>query len=334
MFLKNNKSKIVFAFILLFALSACGPLAPSAKIKKYQSYFNEVAKNEGNVTATYFGTSTILFDDGETQILVDGFFSRPATLKVAFGKVQSDEGLIKEIIEQHNINRLKGVFVCHSHYDHVMDAPLVAALTNATLYGSSSTLNVGKGENLPDSLMQEFHIGDKFQLGNFTIEILESIHTPPFEILGKSNATDPCHPHIVEPLSQPAKALHYIEGGSFDFYISHSGKNIMVKASTNYLEGALVNYPTDVFFLGTAMLGKQDEFFKNKYYLETIQMTNPSLVVPIHWDNFGKPLSKPLTALPKIGDDVSAGLNFLIDRTSKEKRKLLLMQGHQKTVLF
>ena len=30
------------------------------------------------VTATWLGVSTLLFDDGETQILIDGFISRPS----------------------------------------------------------------------------------------------------------------------------------------------------------------------------------------------------------------------------------------------------------------
>ncbi len=31
-----------------------------------------------SVTVTWLGVTTLLFDDGETQILIDGFFSRPS----------------------------------------------------------------------------------------------------------------------------------------------------------------------------------------------------------------------------------------------------------------
>ena len=31
-----------------------------------------------SVTATWFGVTTLLFDDGDTQLLIDGFFSRPS----------------------------------------------------------------------------------------------------------------------------------------------------------------------------------------------------------------------------------------------------------------
>ena len=38
----------------------------------------EQAANPASVTATWLGVTTLLFDDGETQILIDGFFSRPS----------------------------------------------------------------------------------------------------------------------------------------------------------------------------------------------------------------------------------------------------------------
>jgi hypothetical protein len=36
------------------------------------------AANADTVTVTWLGVTTLLFDDGETQILIDGFFSRPS----------------------------------------------------------------------------------------------------------------------------------------------------------------------------------------------------------------------------------------------------------------
>ncbi len=41
----------------------------------------------GNVTVRFFGTSSMLFSDGETNIMIDGWFSRPSTVAMALGKV-------------------------------------------------------------------------------------------------------------------------------------------------------------------------------------------------------------------------------------------------------
>ena len=327
--------KLIYFSLISISLCSCKAFKPSANLSDFESYFAEekldsIQKNA--IKVTFFGTSTLLFDDGENQIIIDGFFSRPPVGKVAFGKVKSDESLIRQIIEKHSIKTLKGIFVCHSHYDHAMDAPLLSQLTGAKIYGSSSTLNLGKGEKVSETNMELFEPGKRINIGDFQITVINSKHTPPFKLLGKSNATAPNHPNIDEPLQQPAKVDHYIEGGTYDIYIECNGKRFLVKASTNYIEGGLKNYPCDVFFLGTAMLGIQPNDFQENYYNETISATRAKTVIPIHWDNFMHPISKPLIALPNISDNVTAGFNFLLNKTKADNIKLQLLQGETSVV--
>lgn len=325
-------------FILLIALNGCRSFKPSADLNNFKDYFVTESKDTPlraeQVRVTFFGTSTLLIDDGETQLLVDGFFSRPAPMKVVFGKVSSDTKIIQSVIHNYRINRLKGIFVCHSHYDHAMDAPEVSKLTGAKVYGSSSTLNICKGEKLADTGMQLFETGKEINLGKFSITAIHSKHTPPFKLFGKTNATDPDHPDITSPLTQPAKVEDYIEGGTYDFYIKHGEHKMLVKASTNYIEGALNNYPADVFFLGAAMLGVQPDSFQNSYYKNTVQVTDAKTVIPLHWDNFTKPLSNPLVALPNLTDNVDSGFHFLLKKTQQDKIDLKLMQGGTSVILF
>lgn len=323
------------ASVTIVLLSGCKAFKPSADLKAYQHLFAPPEANDAKgVRATFFGTSTILLDDGESQVLIDGFFSRPGGAKVVMGKVSANEKTIRTYLENHQINRLQGIFVCHSHYDHAMDAPVVAKLTGAKMYGSASTRNIGIGAGLSDNLMVVFDTLQKISAGNFVVTVIPSRHTPPFKILGRSNATDPCHPDIKEPLKQPVKADKFIEGGTYDFYIQHKNGSVLVKASTNYIENALDAYPTDVFFLGTAMLGLQTDSFKQAYYRHTVEATNAKVIIPVHWDNFTKPLSKPLEALPNIGDRVNQGFDFLIEKTKDDKRKLMLLQGGSSVRLF
>src|SRR5262245_60869304 len=44
----------------------------------------------GEVKVTFLGTTTLLFDDGETQLMIDGFFSRPPMAKVALSPIETD----------------------------------------------------------------------------------------------------------------------------------------------------------------------------------------------------------------------------------------------------
>ncbi|TGM02320.1 MBL fold metallo-hydrolase [Leptospira jelokensis] len=323
--------------ILIFANLQC-VLRPSGDLKGYESHFpHENPSNpiqKGKVRVTFLGTTSILLDDGETQILTDGFFTRPSLWKTAFSKIESDPAILSSVIEKAKINRLKGIFVCHSHYDHVMDAPFVAKLTNAKLYGSSSTINVGLGAGLNKENMEVFPIGKPLKLGKFFVTVLESKHTPPFRILGKTNATDPNFPNITVPLVQPVKALEYIEGGSFDFYIQHGKHKIVIKSSTNFVKGAYDQIKADVLFLGIAQLSLQPKPFQEEYFEETIEKLNPKLIIPIHWDNFFKPLSKPLEPNLKLGDDFEGNMNQLLTRTSKDQIKVQLLQGFETMDLF
>ena len=69
---------LLFIFILFIFIRT----RPSGNINNYKNYFiNDTGQlKENQVKVTFFGVSTLLFDDGETQILLDGFFSRPSIL--------------------------------------------------------------------------------------------------------------------------------------------------------------------------------------------------------------------------------------------------------------
>ena len=39
------------------------------------------------------------------------------------------------------------------------------------------------------------------------------------------------------------------------------------------------------------------------YYEQTVRKVQPKLVIPIHWDDFTKPLTDTLEAMPKYADN-------------------------------
>lgn len=311
---------------------------PSANLNHFKAYFAEPytadSIPQGSVVATFFGTSTILFDDGETQLLIDGFFTRPSAIRVAFGKVSADSALIHSVIQKYRINHLRGIFVCHSHYDHAMDAPVVSKITGATLYGSSSTLNIGRGAGLNKNAMQQFEPFQKFEVGKFTITVIPSKHTPPVTILGKTNATNPAHPNIDAPLMQPAPIEEFTEGGTYDFYIEHGRHSALIKASTNYLPHALDSFSADIFFLGCALLSKQTDEFRNSYFNHTVLASRAKTLIPIHWDNFSQPITQPLQALPKFSDKVEKSFSFLLNKSHQHSVNFVLLQSGERVLLF
>ena len=302
---------------------------PTVDIDSYSQYMinNEQLPERDQVKVTFFGVSTLLLDDGQTQILIDGFFSRLPLLKIMFTDVESDTIQIDQVVDRFNMNRVKGIFVTHSHYDHAFDVAHITRRTGAKLYGSVSTLNIGRGGHVPESQLELVQPGDYVSLGEFTVQIIGSIHSP-----GNTQNDDGFE--IEEPLSQPAKINRYLEGGSFDFYITHKGKRIYIKPSPNFIKGALEKYEADAVFIGMATVTNHPNDWQEDFYQENISKLNPSIVVPLHWDSFYYPVSDHFQILPRFATDGQKDFDFLISKTSSDNIDFKILQGTKSIVLF
>ncbi len=243
---------------------------------------------------TFFGTTTLLFDDGKDQVLFDAHMTRPSLPRYIFGSASTDRKVIDRELRLHHVDRLKAIFISHSHHDHVMDAPYIANKTGAVIYGSRSALNVARGGGVPESQLAEFSAETGFQVGDFRIKVVPSLHSKPNIMNNDLGQT------IDEPLPQPARLRSYKEGGSWDFYVEAGDKRFMIRPSFNYIEGQMDGYRADVLFLGVAGLQKADRETERAFYRETIGKLRPRLVVPIHWDNFFSPLTKPVVGMPRF----------------------------------
>lgn len=147
-FQTRTRLQFVLSELVVSALlvTACG--APAANIDDYNDYYLSQSHGEpkdGTIKVTWFGTTMLLFDDGETQLLIDGFLSRPTLKQVIKGPIQTDKALVDAVLSQFKVNRLKAMFVAHSHYDHAFDIAYIIQQTGARLHGSESTLNIGRG---------------------------------------------------------------------------------------------------------------------------------------------------------------------------------------------
>src|SRR5512138_2353599 len=55
---------------------------------------------------TFLGVSTLLLDDGNTKILLDGFFTRPNARQLFLEKISPDKTIIKNSLQRAGIGRL------------------------------------------------------------------------------------------------------------------------------------------------------------------------------------------------------------------------------------
>lgn len=256
---------------------------------------------------TFLGTTTLLLDDGADQLLFDCHITRPSMLKYLLGRLKTDAAMAERVIARHHIDRLRAIFVSHAHHDHVMDAPYFAVRCGAAVHGSPSALNVARGGGVPETRLHAFDPATPVRVNGFTVRVLPSLHSKARwynDDLGRT---------IDAPLVQPAPRRRYREGGSFDFLVEHGGRTLLIRPSFNYIEGQLDGIRADALFLGVAGLAGADAATRDAFFRETVDKVRPSLVVPVHWDNFFVPLDRPNRGMPRIFEDTAASLSILAE---------------------
>jgi L-ascorbate metabolism protein UlaG (beta-lactamase superfamily) len=250
----------------------------------------------GKLTAQFFGTTTLLFRDGDHAVMVDGFLSRPGMWTVLTGKVATDRARVDAALVQGRVGKIDLIVTGHSHYDHALDAPYIAARTGALLAGSPSTLQIGRGGGLPEARLRALAGGERLSAGGFAVAVLKSLHSAGDRVPGTIDA----------PLAQPASVKEYREGGSVSYLIGHGGACMLVHPSANFVPGMYRGARADMVFLATGGLGAQDDAFAERYWQEVVRQTGARLVVPIHWDDFLRPLDKPMLPMRRLMDDFAS----------------------------
>ena len=131
------------------------------------------------VTVTWLGVTTLLFDDGSTQILIDGFFSRPSIADIVFSaNVQSSAAKIDFVMDEYRMRRLAAIIPVHSHFDHAMDIGAIANRSSASIIGSETTANIARGAGVPEDQIVVAVSGSDHSFGEFSVRIIDSSHAP------------------------------------------------------------------------------------------------------------------------------------------------------------
>lgn len=286
---------------------------------------------EPTVRGMYLGTSSFAWTDGQTNWLVDGFFSRQPIAKVAFNRLDVDQSqvrktaqLVFEALQVHP--SLRGIFVAHSHYDHSIDAPFLAKTYGGAVYGSDSTAKISMGQNLNPLQIEVLRNRQKVRLGRFEVQAIHSKHAPT-GFTGGFNAT---------PLALPAHALAFKEGISYSFVLSHTqlgGKPFaLIQPSAGFVPGQNAGIEVDTVFLGTGGLGKLDDGYIEAYWQEMVKSTQAKRVYLIHWDDFTLPILNeqgplPLKPMPRLLDDFERSFQTLSTLAKRDRVDLRVLDA-------
>lgn len=252
-----------------------------------------------HVTVTWLGITSLLFDDGETQVLVDGTFSRTPLFEILTQRrLFSDVATINYALAEYRLDRLAVIVPVHSHFDHAMDVGHVANRTSAVVLGSESTANIARGANVPVNQYQILADRESRQFGSFTITLIETGHAP----VGPGNKTV-LSGDIEEPLRQPARIANWRSGVAWSILIEHVTGSALVQGSAGFVENALPEESADAVFLGIGGLSSLGRDYMENYWAQTVQRTGARHVYPVHYDDFTRPFGE-IALFPKVVDDV------------------------------
>jgi L-ascorbate metabolism protein UlaG (beta-lactamase superfamily) len=263
-----------YSFTVVLVISAFFPLLTSSRPALAEVNFQ------------WLGISGFSLNDGKTTLLFDPVITRPSLIDIGFNrKAASDEAEVKRRFESWSIKSCDAVFLSHEHFDHALDAVTVIKNYGGKLYGDSSALNLGKGLGLSDEKMISMKVGSTTEVGKFKVTsfnsphpgIIGPIYFAPGEIKG--------------PLSKTSNIWDLKTGESVSFLIEHpEGKIFFQQTSTLPNPDPAAALKVEVLLQGIANRKGSQEIIDQR-----IKKMGVKRVIPLHFDDFFKPISEPVT---------------------------------------
>ena len=258
------------------------------------------------VTVTWLGVTTLLFDDGETQILIDGFFSSPTLADILLRRpVDNDAPQIDFAMNEFRMRRLAAIIPVHSHFDHAMDVGAIANRSSASILGSESTAQIARGAGVPEDQIIVVANEEIFTFGEFKVTMRPSIHAP----FGWRGSV-PLDGTIETPLVMPQPISAWRMGGAYTIIIEHPQGIALVQGSAGFLKYALQDIAADVVLLGVGQLNSLGRDYAELYWQHVVTATGSHSVYPIHFDDFTQPFGE-IELAPKFIDNFATTASWL-----------------------
>jgi L-ascorbate metabolism protein UlaG (beta-lactamase superfamily) len=263
----------------------------------------------------WLGTAGHVLETKTTTLLIDPYLTRWPIGRLVTSRLVPDEAAIRAALP----GKVDGVLCGHSHFDHLLDAPLIARMTGAKLYGSPTTCAFARAEGVPaEQLVEVSKDGLEGAIGDLEVRFVPSLHGR--ILLGRV----PFPGIVSEPPRVPARAWHYRMGGAFGILVRGGGTSVYHNGSADLVDAALEGARADVLLIGIA--GRRAT---PNYVARLCDLLRPSLVVPTHHDAFFAPLEAGVRLLPGIDLE-----GFVSEVGRAAPRSQVITPGYQETMWF
>ena len=231
------------------------------------------------IEVTWTGAAGLQFRTGNETILIDPYHTRVDIFNTLLGPISADTVAIHDSLP--DIDNVDAIIVGHTHSDHALDVPYIAARSNCPVVGSASLDTLMNLNAMPDRI-QVCSGGETVQLVNSaSVTMIRSTHG--LVAMGKV----PFPGEIRTTNTLPMKVSGYRVGTVFAPKLQIGGTTFLHVGSANFIEAEMEGHTCDALFLCVPGWKK-----RKGYTDQLIEMTQPKTVVLFHYDNFSKPHQK------------------------------------------
>jgi len=193
--MKKSILFLVLFLLLLFVISLNVRPEPKALTQYLVTPINTPASEE--LSVQFLGNTNLLFSDGTTHILTDGFFSRPSAMELLGEEISPNREVIMEDMKRANITKLDALIPVHSAEQ-----------------------------------MQIPPLNEPISIGKFTLTFIASRH---WQYPDKAQRERLLDQSIDAPITTPASIYDYKEGISYTILIEHGATKFAVQGSAGWM---------------------------------------------------------------------------------------------------
>lgn len=177
------------------------------------------------------------------------------------------------------IDRADAVLVGHTHFDHALDVPAIARRFGCRVYGSASLQRLMGLHGLAARAVVVEPRRD-YEVGPFRFHFVPSAHAK-LQLGLRVPFSGELTCESVEGLSPQA----YRCGQVWGIFVEVAGVTLYHQGSADLVEAEIADRGVDVFLCGIS--GRR---FTPRYVERIVRALAPGLVVPMHHDDFFRPL--------------------------------------------
>lgn len=246
------------------------------------------ARPEPAVHVRWLGTAGFELRHGDHVVLFDPYLTRASLTRCLLSTLSPDVAAITR-----HVARADAIVVGHTHFDHVLDVPAIARLTDARVFGSRSAATLCRADGVPPSQVVDVESALRAgtyvaEVGPFELRFFPSAHSK--LLFGKRV---PAAGDIDDCDAVPLRAGGYRCGAVFAVEVRVAGRTIFHLGSAELVESSLP--PRQVDLLLFCVAGWQQT---PRVIERATSRLSPRAVLLSHWDDFFRPIGDGTHALP------------------------------------